>query len=86
MKTSRVLKNLVFTPSRSLALFLRNTSGPEIEFEPAETVLAYRHVCDRIEEINEHELFRVSGKIVGIGIDETFLGVKISVKEAFTKI
>ena len=67
-------------------LFFCNASRPWIKFEPAEAVLTYRHVCACIKEIDEHKLFRMTGEIIGIGIDKTFLAANVSVKEAFTEI
>ena len=53
--------------SRGGALRLRTLRGLQrlgVKFEAAESILAYRFVGGRIEEINKHEFFRVSCKII----------------------
>jgi len=53
-----------------------------MKFKPAESVLAYRFVRIRIEKINQHELFRMAGEIIGERIDETLLALKIRAVKA----
>lgn len=51
----------------SVAIILRTLRGLQrlcVKFEAAESILAYRFVGGRIEEINKHEFFRVSCKII----------------------
>ncbi len=65
---------------------LCNASRPWIKLEPAEAILAYWHVCARIEEIDEHEFFRMAGEIIGIGIDKTFLTGQVRAEECFADV
>lgn len=51
----------------SVAIILRTLRGLQrlcVKFEAAESILAYGFVAGRIEEINKHEFFRVSCKII----------------------
>jgi hypothetical protein len=71
------------------SLFLRQVRRSHrlcVEFEPAESIFAYGFVGVGIEEIDQHELFRVAGKIVRKRIDETFLALEIGAIETLTEI
>jgi hypothetical protein len=57
-----------------------------VKFEPAEPILAYGFVGGGIEEVNQHELFRMSGKIIRKRIYETLLALKVGAIETFPEI
>src|SRR6266511_2033679 len=57
-----------------------------VKFEPAKSILAYGFVGVGIEEVDQHELFRVPRKIVRKRIYETLLALKVGAIETFTEI
>src|SRR4030095_284411 len=70
-------------------LFLRTLHRSHrlcVKFEPAESILAYGFVGVGIEEVDQHELFRVPRKIVRKRINETLLALKVGAIETFTEI
>lgn len=72
-----------------LRLFLWPIRCPDrlcVKLEPAEPILAYWFLGLCIEEIDQHELFRMPSKIVRIRIYETLLALKVGAIETFTKI
>lgn len=70
-------------------LFLRalgRSHAVSVKFEPAKSILAYRFVGLGIEEVDQHEFFRVPGKIVRERIYETLLALKVGAIETPTEI
>ena len=71
------------------ALFLRALRGSRrvsVKFEPAKSELAYRFVGLGIEQVDQHEFFRVPRKIVRERIYETLLALKVDAIETLTEI
>jgi hypothetical protein len=57
-----------------------------VKFEPAKSILAYRSVGVGIEEVDQHEFFRVPGKIVRKRIYETLLALEVGAIETLTDV
>ena len=70
-------------------LFLRTLSRPHsrcVKLEAAESILAYGFIGVGIEEVDQHEFFRVTRKIVGKRVYEMLLALKVGLIETFTEI
>src|SRR5207248_10615375 len=65
---------------------LSDSNRWRVEFESAEAILTDRFVGGGIEEIDEHELFRMTGEIVRIGVDKPFLGFEIGSIKAIAEV
>ena len=70
-------------------LFLRTLRRAHrfcVKFEPAESILTYRFVGVGVEEVDQHELLRVPGKIVRKRIYEPLLALRVRAIETFAEI
>jgi hypothetical protein len=65
---------------------LRRSQRLYVKLEAAESILAYGFVGVGIEEVDQHEFFRVPRKIVRKPIYETLLALKVGAIKTITEI
>jgi hypothetical protein len=88
--TSTIASQAHLTPPLEMLKLLlwpvRRSQGYIVKFEPTEAILAYGFVGIHIEEIDEHELVRMTCKIIRKRIYKMLLTLQVGSIETFTKI